>query len=81
MSERKDGTINRRDFFRSVSKAALPTIAFLGLALPGPAAGRTSSGSGGADPAARQRTVRVRKHLRRHLQRHLRRHLPGPLQG
>lgn len=50
MNERKDGKIDRRDFLRSVSKAALPTIALIGLALPATPAGRTAAGSTGRNP-------------------------------
>ena len=41
MNERKDQKINRRDFIQVVSKAALPTIAFLSLGRPGNSAAKS----------------------------------------
>jgi modification target Cys-rich repeat protein len=44
MSEPKGQKINRRDFIQAVSKAALPTIAFLSLGRPGSSAVRSLDG-------------------------------------
>ncbi len=54
MSDREGRKINRRDFIKSVSKAALPTIAVIGLARPGRAAAKAQDGSGktGGGPSA-----------------------------
>lgn len=46
MSERKDRPVKRRDFIRAASKAALPTIAFLGFGIGGKLAAGPSRGGG-----------------------------------